>query len=275
MGAFFLSVCALCLAPAVHLLAVSLSGKNAVLSGRIGFIPVGFTLDAYRRALADGGFIYSFGYSLALTSGYTLLALILTSLCAYPLAQRDLPGARIVKALVVFTIYFTPGIIPSYLNARNLGLLDSVWALALPGALSAYNAVILINFFRSVDPALFEAARIDGAGEYLTLAAVAVPLAAPALATIALFYAVSRWNGVSDVLFYVTNPRLYTVQLKLKQMTDMVVISQQEGSGAGNDLAADNIKAAAVLFSMLPIAILYPFIQRRFTRGILLGAVKG
>jgi putative aldouronate transport system permease protein len=154
-------------------------------------------------------------------------------------------------------------------------MLDTVWSLVLPGAISAYNMIILRTFFRSIDISLYEAAYIDGASEYRTLLTIAIPLSLPCIATLSLFYAVGRWNGVSDVLFYTTNPMLYTVQLRLKQMMDSIVISQEEGGGMMNTLTAENIKAAGIVFSMIPMLLLYPFIQKYFTRGIMLGAVKG
>jgi putative aldouronate transport system permease protein len=235
---FFVCVCVICLIPILNIIAISLSGKNATLSGKVFLVPIDFSLASYQRILADTGFMYSFYYSTILTLGYTMIAMCLTILCAYPLSRKELPGGRVIVVCIIFTIYFVPGIIPAYLNIRNLMLLDTVWSLVLPGALSAYNMIILRSFFRSIDASLFEAAYIDGASEYRTLLTIAIPLALPSIATLSLFYAVGRWNNINDVLFYTTNPALYTVQLRLKQMMDMIVISQEEGGGGANVLTA-------------------------------------
>ncbi len=275
MAVLFMLVCFLCVAPVLNIMAISLSSKEAVLSGHVYLLPSGLNTLAYRRVLADTGFMYSFTYSIGLTALYTALSMLLTILCAYPLSKKELKGRKAVMVYIIITMYFVPGIIPAYLNIKNLNLLDSILSLILPTAISAYNMIILRTFFSGIDISLFEAAYMDGAGEYRTLYTVAVPLATPCIATLALFYAVSRWNGVNDVLFYISDPKLYTVQLKLKQMTDAIVISQEERSGGRDLLVAENVKAASIVFSMVPMLILYPFIQKYFTKGIMLGAVKG
>jgi putative aldouronate transport system permease protein len=273
MTAVFLAACAVCLTPVLNIVAVSFSAKPAILSGKVYLLPVGFNISAYKQVLSDGGFIFSFAYSIGLTLMYTALAMFLTVLCAYPLSKGGLRGRRVFMALIVVTMYFTPGVIPGYLNIKNLGLLDTVWSLALPGAISAYNVIIMRAFFSSVDTALYEAAFIDGASERRTLVSVAVPLSAPSIATLSLFYAVGRWNGVNDVIFYITNPRLYTVQLRLKQMMDSAAVGREEGTGAG--LTAESVKAAGIIFSMTPMLVFYPFVQKYLTKGIMLGSVKG
>jgi putative aldouronate transport system permease protein len=152
-------------------------------------------------------------------------------------------------------------------------MIDTVWALIVPEALSAYNMIIMCQAFRGIDSSLYEAAKIDGCNETQTLIKIALPLVFPTIATLALFYAVGRWNRLSDVLYYVNSSNLYTVQMVLKQMIESVKISQQEG--LTSQLVADNIKSASIVISMAPMVIVYPFIQKYFTSGIMLGAVKG
>jgi len=205
--------------------------------------------------------------------GSTGLAMLMTILAAYPLSKKGLKGGSIIMTLFVLTMYFDPGIIPNYLNVKSLHLVDTVWALVLPGALSAYNLIILRTFFLGIDKSLFEAAYIDGCSQFRALFSIAIPLAVPAIATLSLFYAVSRWNGISDVLYYVNKSSLYTVQMTLKQMIDSIKISQLEGQTT--NLVAENIKAASIIISMTPMMIAYPFIQKYFKKGIMLGAVKG
>ncbi|OYO42398.1 ABC transporter permease, partial [Lachnotalea glycerini] len=184
-----------------------------------------------------------------------------------------LKGGSIIMTLFVLTMYFDPGTIPTYLNVKSFGLINTAWSLIIPGSLSAYNLIIMRSFFTSIDKSLYESAYIDGCSEWKALYKIAVPLSVPAIATLSLFYAVWRWNNVSDVLYYINKSNLYTVQMMLKQMIDSVKISLLEGKTS--QLAADNIKAASIVISMTPMLIAYPFIQKYFTKGIMLGAVKG
>lgn len=270
----FIIIMLLTLIPIIRVVSVSMSSKSAILSGKVLFYPVGLTFEAYSKAFGNSNFINSFLYSILLMLGSTFVALALTILAAYPLSKRNLKGGSIIMTLFILTMYFDPGIIPTYLNIKSLGLIDKVWALVLPGALSAYNLIILRTFFRNIDQSLFEAAYIDGCTETRALFTVAIPLAVPAIATLGLFYAVGRWNGISDVLYYVNKTSLYTVQMSLKQMIDSIKIAQLEG-GHQTNLVAENIKAASIVISMTPMMIVYPFVQKYFKKGIMLGAVKG
>lgn len=275
MTAFFVLLSMICLVPILHIVAISLSSKQAIISGDVFIFPVQATFDAYSKVISDVNFTNSFLFTILLTVVYTALAMTLTTLAAYPLSKKDLKGKRFIMVMIVITMYFDPGIVPNYLNVKNLHLIDTVWALLLPGALSAYNLIILRSFFSNIDKSIFEAAYIDGCSEFKALFKIGLPLAVPAIATLSLFYAVHRWNSVSDVLYYINNSKLYTVQLKLKQMMDAIVISQEEGSTAATNLVPENIKSASIVFSMVPMLIAYPFIQRFFTQGIMLGSVKG
>ncbi len=277
LGAIFLVICFITMVPLLNIVAISLSAKQAILQGAVGILPVDFTTDAYTKVFGDSSFIFSFGYSIALTAGYTLITMIMTILCAYPLSRANLKGSAIIMTFIVFTMYFDPGIIPNYLNIKQLGLIDKLGSLILPGAISAYNMIILRTFFKSLDSSLYEAAYLDGCSEFKTLVRIALPLTTPALATLALFYAVGRWNGLSDIIFYISDSRLFTVQLKLKQMIDS---STQINPGESNmltveNITPENIKAASIVISMIPMIIAYPFVQKYFTKGIMLGAVKG
>lgn len=275
LSLIFILITIVSLIPILHVVAISLSSKQSILSGAVSLFPVGFNTEAYSKVLSNVNFMGSFAFTIILTLAFTALSMFLTILAAYPLSKSGLKGKVIMMTLFVITMYFDPGIVPNYLNIKNLGLIDTVWALLLPGALSAYNLIILKSFFSGIDASLYEAAYIDGCTEFKALFKIAIPLAVPAIATLSLFYAVSRWNGVSDVLYYVNDSNLFTVQLKLKQMIDAIAISQQEGSSAVTNLVAENIKSASIVFSMLPMLIAYPFIQKYFTKGIMLGSVKG
>jgi putative aldouronate transport system permease protein len=275
LNIFFIGIVLITIIPLLNVLSVSLSSKSAIATGQVGIFPVGFNLDAYAKVFSNSSFMKSFFYSILLTVGHTILAMFLTILAAYPLSKKELPGRAFLMGLIVVTMYFDPGIIPHYLNIKSLNLLDTVWSIAIPGALSAYNLVILRTFFSGIDNSLYEAAYMDGCSEFKSMINIAMPLAKPSIATLSLFYAVNRWNGVSDVMYYINNSNLQTVQLRLKQLMDSIVISQQEIVDAAIQLTPENIKNASIVFSMIPMLIAYPFIQRFFTKGMMVGAVKG
>ncbi len=270
---FFVAISIIALIPILRVISMSFSSKDAILSGKVFLYPVQFTTEAYVRAFRSGSFVSSFIYSVFLMLGSTAVCIIMTIMAAYPLSKKNLKGGTIIMTLFVLTMYLDPGIIPKYLNVKDFKLIDTVWALIIPEALSAYNMIIMCTAFKGLDSSLYEAAKIDGCSEIQTLFSVAIPLVYPTLATLALFYAVGRWNRLSDVLYYVNTSKLYTVQMVLKQLIESVKISQEEG--IASQLVADNIKSASIAISMTPMIIAYPFIQKYFTKGIMLGAVKG
>ncbi|MBE5992341.1 MAG: carbohydrate ABC transporter permease [Paenibacillaceae bacterium] len=270
---FFVVISIVALIPIIRVVSMSLSSKDAILGGKVFLYPVQFTVEAYVRSFHSGSFVSSFIYSVFLMIGSTAVCIVMTVLAAYPLSKKNLKGGTIIMTLFVLTMYLDPGIIPKYLNVKSLKLIDTVWALIIPEALSAYNMIIMCTAFRGLDSSLYEAAKIDGCNEIQTLFRVALPLVYPTLATLALFYAVGRWNRLSDVLYYVNSSKLYTVQMVLKQLIEAVKLTQEEG--IQSQLVADNIKSASIVISMTPMVIAYPFIQKYFTKGIMLGAVKG
>lgn len=270
---FFITITCIAMVPILRVVAVSFSAKEAITAGKVMIWPVGFNAEAYSKAFSSGSFVRAFGYSIALMLGTTVVNLVMTVLAAYPLSKKNLVGGSIIMTLFVLTMYLNPGVIPEYLNVKSFGMIDTVWALIVPGALSAYNMIIMCNAFRGIDSAIYDAAKIDGCSEARTLFSVALPLVYPTLATLGLFYAISRWNGISDVLYYINSSKLYTVQMVLKQFIEAVNVSVEEGMNT--NLVAENIKAASIVISMLPMLIVYPFVQRFFTKGIMIGAVKG
>ncbi len=269
----FIIISIVALIPIFRVISMSLSSKDAILGGKVFLYPIQFTTEAYVRAFRSGSFLSSFVYSVFLMLGSTAVCIVMTIAAAYPLSKKNLKGGTIIMTMFVLTMYLDPGIIPKYLNVKDFKMIDTVWALIIPEALSAYNMIIMCTAFKGLDSSLYEAAKIDGCNEIQTLFKVALPLVYPTLATLALFYAVGRWNRLSDVLYYVNSSRLYTVQMILKQLIESVAISQQEG--VASQLVADNIKSASIVISMTPMLIAYPFIQKYFTKGIMLGAVKG
>ena len=269
----FIIISIVALIPIFRVVSMSLSSKDAILGGKVFLYPIEFTTEAYVRAFRSGSFLSSFIYSVFLMLGSTAVCIVMTIAAAYPLSKKNLKGGTIIMTMFVLTMYLDPGIIPKYLNVKDFKMIDTVWALIIPEALSAYNMIIMCTAFKGLDSSLYEAAKIDGCNEIQTLFKVALPLVYPTLATLALFYAVGRWNRLSDVLYYVNSSRLYTVQMILKQLIESIKISQEEG--VSSQLVADNIKSASIVISMTPMLIAYPFIQKYFTKGIMLGAVKG
>ncbi|SDZ72743.1 putative aldouronate transport system permease protein [Lachnospiraceae bacterium NK3A20] len=272
-GTIFIIITLIALVPILRVVSTSFSSKSAILSGKVTIFPADFTLDAYNKAFSNSNFTGSFLYTIVLTLVFTALAMFMTILAAYPLSKTKLKGAGFIMTAFVLTMYVDPGTIPTFMNIKSLNMIDTVWALLIPGCLSAYNLIIMRSFFLSIDKSLFEAAYIDGCSQFKTLTTIAIPLSKPTIATLALFYGVGRWNDVTDNLYYINTASLYTVQMQLKQMIDSVKISALEGTTTA--LVADNIKAASIVVSMVPMLIAYPFIQRYFTSGIMLGAVKG
>ena len=270
---FFVLVSVIAIIPILRVVAISFSGKNAIIKGEVFIWPIDFNTDAYTKALKSGNFLSSFGYSILLMIAATAITMVMTILLAYPLSRRNLKGTGVLMAFCVLTMYLSPGIIPHYFNVKDFGLINTVWALLIPEAMSVYNMIIMRTAFRSIDDSLYEAARIDGCSEFKIAYRIAIPLTVPTIATLALFYAVGRWNRIDDLMYYIQNSRLYTVQMTLKQMIESINVSAEEAQTT--QLVQDNVKSASIVVSMTPMLVVYPFVQRFFTQGIMLGAVKG
>ncbi|MBR3108454.1 MAG: carbohydrate ABC transporter permease [Clostridia bacterium] len=284
IGQVILAICVLllvstCVFPFLNVIAISLSSKSAILRGDVNFIPKEFTCLAYDVIFKDRSMIQSLFFTVELTVIYTAMAMMLTILLAYPLSRERLKGKRFFTLMVMFTMYFSGGLIPTYLNIRNLGMIDTIWALILPGVISTYNVVIMKSFFLGLPRELEEAATIDGANDFQVLFRIILPLSLPSIATLSLFYAVGKWNSFSDALYYINSRSLQPLQLKLyyliKGITS-VEISMVEGNAAdaGRNVS-ESIESASIIFATLPILAVYPFIQKYFVQGATIGAVKG
>ncbi|MGO4546309.1 carbohydrate ABC transporter permease [Paenibacillus sp. 2TAB23] len=267
----------ICLLPFLHIIAISLSSKHAVLSNQVTIFPRGWDFHAYEIVFTDSRMLWSMGLTIILTVVYTIISMVMSICAAYPLTKERLKGKAFFMLLIVFTMFFSGGLIPDYLLVKELGLLDSLFSLIIPGMISAFNLIILRTFFTSIPASLEESAQLDGCSHIGTLLRIILPLSLPVLATLSLFYAVSRWNGYMDALFYITDADLYPIQLKLYQivMNSMVTdLTAQEGA-AQLDVVPEGIKAASIMFATAPILIVYPWLQRYFVSGIMIGAVKG
>ncbi len=267
----------ICLLPFLHVMAMSLSSNGAVISQKVFFLPVEFSVEGYKMVIQDPSMMRSLGVTVLVTAAFTVLGMVLTVLAAYPLTKKDLKGRGVFAFMFMFTMYFGGGLIPEYLLMNDLKMLDTLWSLILPLAFSAYNIIILRSFMQSSIPdSLEEAAFLDGASYWGVLFKVVLPLSTPVLATLCLFFAVGRWNAYGDALYYISTSKLYPMQLKLYYLMGMAsdAATLAEG-GSTNYVTGEVIKATCVMFATLPIIILYPFLQRYFVTGIMIGAVKG
>lgn len=268
-----------CVLPFINVIAVSFSSKSAILRGAVSFWPVDFNTTAYEVIFRDSSLINCLFYTIQLTVIYTAIAMVMTILLAYPLTKQRLAGRKIINFIAMFTMYFSGGTIPIFLNIKELGLYNTMWALILPGVLSTYNMIILKSFFSALPKELEEAATIDGANDFQILWKVYLPLSLASIATLTLFYAVGKWNSFQDALYYIQDRTLQPLQLRLYNIikgSTAVEVSVQEGNA--NSLASEvseSIESATIMFATLPILIVYPFVQRYFVAGVTLGAVKG
>ena len=262
------------LTPVLNIVATSFSGKNAIAKGIVGIFPVDFTTEAYEMVFKNSGIVRSLFYSIFLTVGYALLATFMTILAAYPLSKTDLKGRHVFQTIITITMYVSAGTVPAYLLIKNLGLMNTVWALVIPGMISPFNLIILRTFFAGINKALYEAAYMDGCGEWGCLIRITIPLSLPSIFTIMLFYAISRWNGVTDVLYYVNKPDLYTLQYQLKLMLDSLTIPYKPEEMAVMQITPENVKSSTIVFAMVPMLLIYPFVQKYFTKGVTIGGVK-
>ncbi|MBM7568101.1 putative aldouronate transport system permease protein [Paenibacillus sacheonensis] len=259
------------------MIALSLSSNNAIISQKVSLLPVGFTLETYKTILSDFDMIYSLGYTIVLTILFTVCSMFFTICAAYPLTKKRLMGRNFFLSTMVFTMYFSGGLIPSYILVKNLDMMNTMSSLILPGALSVFNMIILKTFFSSLPESLEEAAAIDGCNEWGILVKVVLPLSMPSIATLSLFYAVERWNGFQDALFYITDKNLYPIQLKLYQIISAnQQLDTQQGEGStGAFIVPESLKAASVMFATVPILLVYPKLQKYFVDGVMTGAIKG
>lgn len=265
----------LCIIPMLNLAAKSLSDTQYLIRGEVYILPKGLNFGAYTTVLSDMKYIRAFFWTVFLTFVCTILSLVMTALCAYPLIFDGLKGRGLINIIITITMFFNAGTIPNYLLMSELHLLDTPWVLIIPSCLSIYNMIIMRSFFYGIPDSLRESAQIDGASFFTILVKIYIPLSKPVFASLALFYAVGRWNGYSDALMYVNNKNLYPLQLLLYNILNninSVEVAAQEGFSQPG--LGESLKSAIVMFSTIPILLVYPWLQRYFIAGVTMGAVK-
>lgn len=268
-----------CLLPFIHIFAKSISKEAYVIANKIFLIPRDVNFNAYKKVFQDASIVRSLYVSVIVTVSFTAIGTFLTISSAYALSRTQLRGRKVMTFLIMFTMYFTAGTIPDYLLMNNLHMLDTWWCMILPLSFAAYNFLIMKNNFQATIPnSLIESALMDGASHFKILSNIVVPLTKPIIATIALFYAVGRWNAYSDALFYIKQ-RVDLRPLQLKLYYLVVAASEsfkaEGGVATGQITNPEVLKASCIIFATLPIICIYPFVQKYFVQGTMIGAVKG
>jgi ABC-type glycerol-3-phosphate transport system permease component len=278
----FLFFCGLVvLVPLMNVFAQSLSAPESVLSGRVTIWPRNFTLRTFQLILRNRNIITGYANTLYYASLGTVINLIMTVMCAYPLSRSDFAGRNAFTLFFAFTMMFSGGMIPTYIVIKNLGLMDTRWVMMLPSAMTVWNMILCRTFFQnSIPKEMYESAELDGASDIKTLTSIVLPLSTPILAVLTLFYAVStHWNAYFDAMMYLKSQNLYNIQLILRNaIANIEGMLNQTGNLAAQEQTlafAEASKYAIIVASMLPVLIIYPFVQKYFIKGIMIGAIKG
>lgn len=266
-----------CLLPLLYIIAVSLSSPEAVMSGKVGIWPVEESIESYYLILKGTPIANAFKNSIVITIVGIFLSMTATILAAYPLSKKYFYARNYFTMIIVFTMLFGGGLIPSYLVVKSLGLVDRYWALWLPGLINTYNMLVLRTFFQNIPEELEEAARMDGCGEWRLIIQIFLPLSLPCIATLCLFYAVGYWNAFMNVLIYINKTSKYNLSVLVNQMIreqlllDPTYIQAEDISTA----TPEGIRAAGIVIMVVPMLLVYPFLQKYFVKGVMLGSVKG
>jgi putative aldouronate transport system permease protein len=265
----------LMLLPFLHVVMGSFTTAEEIARKPFVLFPTVFTFDSYRYIFSTSTLFKAMGVSIGVTAVGTLISMILTSTMAYGLTRRDLDGRKTMNLMIVFTMLFHGGLIPSFLIVKNLGLIDTYMSLIIPGAISAFNLIILRSFFQGLPDGVEESAKIDGCGDFGILFRIVLPLSMPALATISLFYAVNYWNSYFGAIMFMNDADKWPIQVLLRQI---VIAASGMAADTSNEFVKppeQTIKMAVIVVSTLPILIVYPFLQKYFAKGALVGSIKG
>ncbi len=266
--------------PILYVLACSISDPKAILAGKVTVFPVGFNLEGIKTTLTYARIYTGLVNSLFYAGFSVLVNLVLTVMCAYPLSRADFQGRNAIMFLCAFTMWFSGGMIPGYMLVRDLGMLNTVWAIIIPGAMSVYNMIIMRTYFQSSIPVeLLESSQLDGCSDLRFLWSIVLPLSGPILAVIALYAFVGQWNAYFDAFLYLSDRNLYPMQLILREILLMNDASLVEGLDIEEYerrvMMGELLKYSSIVISSIPVILLYPFIQKHFVKGVMIGALKG
>lgn len=268
-----LCLTAVMLIPFLHELNISLSSSAAVSTGRLMLLPKELTLEAYQLVLKSGYLVGPYINSIVVTIAHTILSLILTSTMAYALSHDEIPFQKLIMMMVIFVMVFNVGMIPNYLWIKDLKLIDTLWSLILPGMVVPYNLIVMKNFFSSIPKSLEESAFIDGANPIHVFFSIIVPLSKPVYATVLLWVAVGSWNNFMNAFLYLNDRSKYTLPVMLKEVINGQIQAVETGEQLGNT-ATTSVVAATLMLVVVPILCIYPFIQKHFVKGVMVGSVK-
>lgn len=275
-----LILCIAFLYPVLNVLAISLSGSSPILRGEVTFFPKDLDFTGYKDVFANKYIYLSYGNTLFVASVGCALSLGMTCLAAYPLAFGKFYGKKLYTYMIIFTMWFSGGLIPTYMVMSKLNLIDSHWALILNFLCAPYYVIVLKSFFESIPDSLIESAKLDGANDIVCMTRIVLPLAKPALATIALWIIVAHWNDFLGPLMYLNDRKMYTLQVVLNDIVlqasgAMYEMSDAVQAGDGSMTVPQQVQNAVIFVSMIPMLIVYPFVQKYFVKGVMLGSVKG
>lgn len=265
----------ICFYPFLNVVAYSFSSNRAVLSGTVTFFPIEMQLDAYKEIVHRGQIWTAMRVTMVVTMLGTAIGLILTVFAAYALSKDKLKGRRWISGMILFTMYFNGGIIPTFLVIKNLGMYDQLTSLYIPSAVNVFNFIVMRTFFREIPKSLEEAAYLDGATDIQILFKIVLPLSMPIIATIGLFYAVYYWNDYFNALIYIQSPEKYTLQLRLRSLLFAGELGAAGNEGLAQQVMAESLKMACIVVGTVPILAVYPWLQKYFVKGVMLGSVKG
>ena len=273
-----LFVNAIMLYPFILIISLSISDPEAVLRGEVTFLPVGFSFRAYEKMITTSNFLRSYGNTILYATVGTIITLALTALTAFPLSVQKFKTRKYLNLYYMITMFFYGGMIPTFLVIRELGIIDTLWAMVLPGALTAYNIMIFRSFFQGIPESLHESAYIDGANDWRILFSIILPLSKPVIATVALFTIVRHWNSFFNALLYLNDPNKFPLQMILRNiLTGAEQLDKDSGAfdTLANTSVTESLKDASIIITTLPVICVYPFIQRYFVKGVMIGSVKG
>ena len=279
---FFISfIVLLCVLPFVNIIALSFSSEHAVASGWVSLFPVEPTLFTYKTVFTASQVVPAMRNTVYVTLVGTAINIFMTILASYSLSKHRLRGRNLLLLIITFTMLFNAGTIPNFILIRQLGLFNTYYALWLPGAISTYNMIVLKTFFQAIPDSLEESASIDGASELRILLQIIIPLSLPSIATITLFYAVGHWNAYYNVMLYINQSAKYTLQRVLRDLINMQSLdairtaANIDSTDMQQPIAAESIKSAAIVIATAPILAVYPFLQKYFVKGVMIGSIKG
>ncbi len=267
-------------APLVNVLVSSVSSPSALIRGQVTFWPIGFNLDAYKQIFQSRMLLIGYRNSIIYTVVGTTINIIMTVLAAYPLSVKDFVGRKALTGLFVFTMIFTAPLIPTYINIEQLGLVNTIWAMVLPGAISVYNLIIARTFFQNTIPdEMLEAARLDGADDICIMTRLVLPLSKSILAVLVLYYAVAHWNTYFDAYIYLSSEEKFTLQVVLRNIMSTAAALQEMADAtvdqSNRAAMIEVLKYAVIVFGSLPVIALYPAVQKHFVKGVMIGSLKG